>query len=359
MATERERVRGAIILPLVAIGLLAAPVPPWIVETLYARDIYPWLQMAFTSLSNLVPFAVLDALIVVAVLALLYRLVRLFGVLRRQGVLDAIWQGVLRLARAAAVVAIAFLLLWGFNYRRRALEDHMTRAQIAQPSVAGLEEAFVQVNTLAGRLRPSIIGLPAFTVAEVASEMHRPMNEALRTLGRAELMVAGRPKHSAVLRPIFPRAGVDGMLNPFGLESILNEELLPFERPFVLAHEWAHLAGQADEAEASAVGWLACMHGPPAFAYSASVFLINEIQAAMPPDVRRHALSRLNPGVREDLVALAERLQKENPAVQRAVFRVYDEYLKANRVEGGTLSYGRALRLILSTPIRESLTAYK
>jgi hypothetical protein len=352
-------VRGAIILPVVAVAALAAPVPTWIVETLYARDIYPWLQMGFTSLTNLVSFAVLDVLIALALGFVLVRLVRLVGVARKEGVLDALWQGVLRTARAAAIVTLAFLLIWGFNYRRRSLEESITRAAMTQPSVEGLQEAFAQVNTLAGRLRPTVVGLPQFTAAEVAAELHRPMNDALKTLQREPLTVPGRPKHSIVLKPFFPRAGVDGMLNPLGLESILNEDLLAFEVPFVLAHEWAHLAGQADEAEASAVGWLACMNGPPAFAYSASVFLINEIQAAMPGDVRRAALTRLDAGVREDLVALAERLQKENPAVQRAVFRVYDEYLKANRVQGGTLSYGRALRLILSPPIRDALTTYR
>ncbi len=66
-----------------------------------------------------------------------------------------------------------------------------------------------------------------------------------------------------MLTPFFTWAGVTGMMNPFGLETIVHPDLLPFERPFVLAHEWAHLAGHADEAEASAVGWLACMNGGP------------------------------------------------------------------------------------------------
>ncbi|MEZ5315881.1 MAG: DUF3810 family protein [Vicinamibacterales bacterium] len=354
-----EPVRGAFVLPIAAVALLVAPIPAWIVESLYARDIYPWLQMALTSISNLATFSVLDALLALVVALLLYRLVMLFQLARKGRLLDAIWEGLKRGARAAAVFTLVFLLAWGLNYRRRPLEATMTRVQLTEPSVEGLQEAFGQVNTLAGRLRPSVVNLPVFTIDEVAVELGGPMNEALRALQRAPLTVPGHPKHSIVLSPIFRRAGVDGMLNPYGLESILNEDLLPFERPFVLAHEWAHLAGQADEAEASAVGWLACMNGPPAFAYSASVYLINEIQAAMPPDVRRQALARLNPGVREDLVALAERLQQENPAVQRAVFRVYDEYLKANRVPGGTLSYGRALRLILSQPIRDALTNYR
>ena len=46
------------------------------------------------------------------------------------------------------------------------------------------------------------------------------------------------------MTPFFTWTGVDGMINPLALESIVHPDLLPFERPFVLAHEWAHLAGK-------------------------------------------------------------------------------------------------------------------
>ena len=65
----------------------------------------------------------------------------------------------------------------------------------------------------------------------------------------------GRLKRT-LFGPYFRWTGVDGMVDPFGLEVLVNPDLLPWERPFVAAHEWAHLAGFADEAEASFVGWL-------------------------------------------------------------------------------------------------------
>jgi hypothetical protein len=44
--------------------------------------------------------------------------------------------------------------------------------------------------------------------------------------------------------------------------------------------------------------------------------------------------------------------------VQRTASRVYDEYLRANRVADGTASYGRALQLILSPAFRDALSSY-
>jgi len=77
----------------------------------------------------------------------------------------------------------------------------------------------------------------------------------------------------------------------------------------------------------------------------------------LPPDDRRKALAGLDTGVRTDLNAIAQRREKEDPRVQKVASRVYDEYLRANRVADGTASYSRALRLILSPPLRDALSS--
>ena len=141
-------------------------------------------------------------------------------------------------------------------------------------------------------------------------------------------------------------------------KDLIDECLVPFERAYVLAHEWAHLAGHADEAEASAVGWFACMHGPPALAYSASLYLVLESAGAMPPDIQRQAYSKLDAGVRADLSAIGERMRRQKPEVQQAASEVYDRYLRANRVADGAASYSRALSLILASPIHDALNEY-
>jgi hypothetical protein len=43
------------------------------------------------------------------------------------------------------------------------------------------------------------------------------------------------------------------MTDPFFLETLVASDVLPFERPFLVAHEWSHLAGIADEGEANFV----------------------------------------------------------------------------------------------------------
>jgi hypothetical protein len=352
---KRRPVRGWLILPVLAAALVLVPVPEWAVESAYARGIYPWLQSGVTFVSNLVPLAVLDLLIVGLVVVTALRVMFLWR--GRRGFLGELADAARRLVRAVAVVVLLFMLGWGVNYRRVPLAE--TVGAPPPPSTSALAAAISDANVLAARLRPRIGPDEELTYARLARDLEPPMVAALDRLNLATRFRPGRPKRSLLLGPFFTRAGVNGMLNPLALESIVHADLLPFERGFVLAHEWAHLAGHADEAEASAVGWLACMSGGPALAYSASLYLILEAGGALRGEARAKAFASLDEGVRADLARIAERMSRQQPRVQRAASRVYDEYLRANQVEDGTASYGRALTLILSPDLRVALDEYR
>ena len=139
----------------------------------------------------------------------------------------------------------------------------------------------------------------------------------LARLSDAAPAVPGRLK-SSLFGPYFRWTSVDGMINPFGLEAIANPDLLPFEQPFVAAHEWAHLAGYADESEASFVGFLTCIRAAAPAAYSGWLFLYWQDQ--LRSRVRRAASSRggLDEGPRRDIAAIARaRPQRAGSAVTR------------------------------------------
>jgi len=353
-----DPVRWWLALPIAALIVALSPVPPWVIDEFYSRDMYPWLQTWLTTATNLLPIAVLDVLLIGGLVLVVIRVRHLWQLARHRSVIDALWEATRRVIRLAAALTLLFLWTWGCNYRRLPLETALAGNEAATPTAESLANAVADANGLAARLRPSVVSeSPSYD--ELASVLREPMNRALALLNRPALGAPGRPKFSLALTPYFTAAGINGMVNPLALEAIVHPDLLPFERAFVLAHEWGHLAGQADEAEASAVGWLACMNGTPATAYSASLYLIMEAVAALPPDERRAAMGRVHPDVRADLAKIAERMQKQRPAVRQAATRAYDEFLKANRVEDGTASYGRALELILASPIYDAMGNFR
>jgi len=355
-ALNAEPVRLSVVAPVLAVLILLVPIPAWIIDDWYSRDMYPWFQNIVTTFTNVLPLAVIDLLLVLIVVLTLHRAWRLFHVMRQRGVIDALWEAVRRVVRFVSVVAILFYWAWGFNYRRLPL-DNMPPGARPRLTVEMLQAGFADAATLAARLRP-VVHDDAGNLHSIKLDLKDPMNEALRILKRTPLETPSVPKYSLVLSPFFRWSGVTGMVNPLGLESIVSPDLLPYERPFVLAHEWAHLAGHADEAEASAVGWLACMKGSPVAAYSASLFLISESAAAMPAEARQTAMARLDSGVKADLDAIENRMKQQRPEVRRASARVYDQYLRANRVADGNASYGRALTLILAAPFKDALGTY-
>ena len=138
------------------------------------------------------------------------------------------------------------------------------------------------------------------------------------------------------------------MTDPFFLETLVAGGILPFERAFVVAHEWSHLAGIADEGEANFTAWRACVDGSDANAYSGWLFLYGELARAVSQSDRAALAAGLGDGPRADLRAMRERYLREvNRRVSDAGWRVYDSYLKANRVETGTASYDEVVRLVL------------
>lgn len=346
--------------PLLAALAVAAPWPARLVDAAYSRVVYRWIQATLTTVSNITPWTWLDVLVAVALVLCIRRGVLLRTTYRREGGVRGCVEAVQRVLRAGGLAVIVFVVAWGLNYRRTPLMTDLTSGATATKPTATVEELRQLTSdalALAARSRPAA-RRALLSYDEIARVLPTPFNRALDAVGRPGLVVPGRPKFT-VFTPFFTRAGVTGMVDPFALESIVHPDLLPFERPFVLAHEWAHLAGLADESEASAIGWSACMRGTEPLVYSASMYLVVEAGAALPVRVWREWLATADPGVREDLQALRERMALIQPTVRQASFKVYDQYLRANAVEDGVRSYSRALQLIMQPVLRDQLNGLR
>ena len=318
-----------------AAALAVVPLPAPAVEQWYSRGAYPPLQALLTGASNRMPVALLDlaaaGLLVVAVV----RLWRAAGWRARLRWLAS------RLVLASAIVYLLFLATWGLNYRRLPLEEKVDfdGARITRDALLRLaDDAVVRTNARyqAAHARP--LDVPS---------LERAFNDAVVVLGAPRPATIGIPKRS-VLSAFFRRAAVDGMTDPWFLEIILNPDLLPVERPIVLAHEWAHLAGYAHESEANFVAWITCLRGDALAQYSASLATYEHALAALPREDRR-LVRPLDAGPRQDLRAIAERYRRASPLVRDASRELYDSYLKANRVQEGVAAYGAVVRLMLGT----------
>jgi len=326
------------VLLLLAVAAAAVPMPAGAVERWYSNGIYPRIQSMMTTATNHIPIALLD---VAAAILIAVGLVWFVRRARSIGAPRALLRGGVCVVSCAAALYLLFLGLWGLNYRRLPLERKLDYEQ----SRVTRDAAMALANTAADFMNR---GYPAaHAVTTNLRLLEAPFAEVQRALGAQRDAVPGVPKRS-VLTWYFRRGAIDGMTDPFFLEIIVNPEVLDIERPFVVAHEWAHLAGYADESEANFLAWLTCVRADPLAQYSGWVSAYEHAARALPREDRR-ALTPLDPGPREDLRMIAARYERSSPVVRRAASRLNDGYLRANRVAEGIRSYEAVLRLMLGT----------
>ena len=335
---------------LIIVALLAAvlPFPASGVEALYSKRLFPVIQGLTTRVSNLVPFALFDLFILAVVVWWLVQVIRELRAHAQIGWVRAVGRVIARTATIAAVAYLAFLVTWGFNYRRVPLQDKVQfdRSRLTSEAARQLAERSVtQANALYDAAHHA--GWADAHVVDRA--LAQAFAAARQELGTHANTVPAVPKQS-LFDLYFRRAGVAGMTDPYFLETFVASDLLPFERPFVVAHEWGHLAGFADEGDANFLAWLTCLRGTASHQYSGWLAVYGEVVGGLDRKSAADVSAKLTEGPRDDLRAVRERiLQNISPQVSAAGWRVYDSYLKANKVEAGAASYADVVRLVLGT----------
>jgi hypothetical protein len=344
----RRRVAGVLVVVAAACAAILPGQAAW-VERYYARGWYPVVQRGITAASTAVPFALLDLLIVAALAVgalAAASVIRAPGGTRGRMLTHRAWQGVV----AGALVYLAFLATWGCNYRREPVSAWLDfdKNRVTTAAVRYLnDQAVTEMTRLRGRLPAALEGWPARD--ELARGLLPALERGVRLLRLPAPVRAGRPKTSA-LDLYFTRAGVSGMTDPFFLETLVASNVLPFEQPAVIAHEWGHLAGLARESDASLFGWVVCLQGNESAQYSAWLEAFLHTLPALDRDERLKVRRRLPELVRTDLDAMARRTARDQVrAVSLTAWSLYDRYLRANRIAAGVRNYSEVVQLMVGT----------
>jgi hypothetical protein len=337
------------VIVLAALGAAAAPAPAPAIEW-YGTRFYPALQAAVTPLANQVPVPLFDLVLAITVTV---TALGVMGSVRRAWRTRA-WRSLVRCAGLVLVGAscfyLWFLLVWGYNYRRPGVEvvlpgfqaDRATPARVRRLA----ELAVVRADFLHAEAHAH--GFPALD--QVPAPLLGSLHRVEQRLGRDRSTAPSTPKRPWTA-PYMRAVGVSGMLAPLFLETYLNPDLTGPERPYVLAHEWAHLSGYAPEEDASFVGLLAALGADVPSQYSAWLFLVAEATMRLPPATRDVVLADLGAGPRADLAAIAERLRARVPWLDRASWVAYDRAIKSQGAEAGVAGYGRVIELVIGSGV--------
>lgn len=334
-----------------AILLTFFQLPAAFIERFYANGFYPRLQSLFTPITNLLPFAVYDGLILGLIFGVpawwVVRIVRA-GKGRRLRALANLFINTLVFTAAAFLL---FQMLWGFNYSRLPLtqkvaydDGRISKDAAIQLARLCIERANTEVEAVHQNDFP--------TDAEWRRRIQPSYNALLAELGRTSSITLAKPKATLFDRYL-ESSGISGFINPFGYETIVARGFHPLDRAFTLAHEWGHLAGFATEAEASFIGLLALLRSDDAACrYAGWLALYSHIPLRRiltdADEARRQALPKFSPPVEADLQAMAEAESKRqvNEHISAAQWQMYKEFLKANNA---TPNYGELISLVMGT----------
>jgi hypothetical protein len=184
------------------------------------------------------------------------------------------------------------------------------------------------------------------TAEEAGAEAVRRVERVVSRIDGTNWQAPARLKHSWLTNPWYRMAGVDGIFNPYGHEPIVVSGLLPFENPFLMSHELAHVRGVANEGEANLVALLATLASQdPRFQYSGWLHLWDYVGVA--------PQTQLDAGPLADLAAIRNRIDSGHVAfISRVQWAILDAHLKANAVPAGVHSYSEFVALAIATEPR-------
>ena len=309
------------------------------------RGAYAVCQPWVTAISGALPIAALDVVLLAAVAWTVVTVWR--WRLRRSTPRRRSAAGLaLRIVTVLAAGWLAFLGFWGWHYQVPTLEARLA----VQPGELTAARGEAIARTLVAALNTHHAaahagGWPDRRHVSVLVGPH--VARVLPALGTAWTPAWPTPRQT-MLDVYFRAAGVDGMTNPFGLEVLLNTRVLPMELPALAGHEFAHLAGFADESDASVVAWLACQTGGAGLRYSAALAVLPDVLTGVARPARQTLLRTLAAGPRRDLEAISARLAEQRPWVHAFAWLTYDRFLKANRVEEGVARYDAVARVLVA-----------
>lgn len=343
MKKRKQIIRYSILGVLLLIVWLTQTIPA--MGEIYARSAYPVISLCLSSFSRLIPFALGDLFIFLSIVGVISY--PIYARIRKKRAWKTI---LLRDGEYLLWIYVWFYLAWGLNYSQPQFYQRtgITYSQYDQEILQDF------VNTYIDSLNRSYTPVNSIDKELVCRETVRLYNEISDSLG------VHRPPHQTpraktmLFTPFISMVGVTGSMGPFFCEFTLNGDLLPVNYPATYAHELAHLLGITSEAEANFYAYQVCTRSyAMGIRFSGYFSVLNHImrnaQHLLPEDEYMKLIKRIRP----EIIELAKQNQaywvaKYSPVIGTIQDKIYDLYLKGNKIESGRQNYSEVVGLLIS-----------
>ena len=349
------RLLNLLIVPLTILLIEWAKKSPALVETVYAKGIYPWLRGAVSYVTRYVPFSVAEIFacvlaVVIAVITVI-RFIR-FITFREEGFIR-FFSLLVSLAVAAGYMFFLFYAMWGFNYYRTPIADRMDLPERQYTK----EELYSLCVDLADKAKALREDVPVNTSGVYCGEFSSIRKEVVKAYKKYGTIRPSFKTDVPKAKPLasselFSQRGISGIYIFLTEEPNVNVNEPSLYLAFSAAHETAHYVGYAREQEASFLAFLVLSGADDAdAAYSGYMHALNNCSHALysaDKELYSQLYGRYSEGMKADLADYSKYYKKyEDTETWNRSNEMNDKYLKFNDQPSGVLSYSEDVALIL------------
>lgn len=340
----------------IGLGLLAVllrlALSPEMIERYYSRGLFLVIRRGIDTIMGILPFASVYLLFFILLGVLIFQGYRFFNsnTTWPKKIGNALFSW---LAFSGGVVFF-FLILWGFNYGRVPLERQLGLA--AKP--LAMEELKEELDSTTAMLSTLRAKLPGVSDEAVSADFLPPhLEKTLRAELQRLLRQLGYPAVGKVRgRLLFPkgillRISTAGVYIPFTGEGHVDPGLHSLQLPFVMAHEMAHGYGFGDEGTCNFLAYLCCIQSKePVIQYVGYLnywrYVASNYRRHKREDYWKFYENELPNGIKNDLNAIYEEMEKYPDILPKVRNYAYNSYLKAQGISEGMKNYSRILMLV-------------
>lgn len=344
-----------LVLGLLSLLLRLALAPfPGVVEAVYSRGLFVGIRWLLDHTLGLLPFPVVELLVVLLLAGIIFRTVRNWRKEKRTFKARLIRLGT-NVAGIVGGLIFGFNILWGFNYQRQPVA-HTLGLTLQAPDSVQIEQAFLRSTQAMIQARAAIRTATDSTL--IAEDLPAHFEDTLHADLAKVLRADGYPVPSQVRgRKLWPkgllrRMGPIGIYIPFTGEGTVDGSLHPAQLPSTMSHEMSHGYGFADEGTCNFYAWRACTGSAnPLIRYSGWMSYwryVAQAYARIRPEAFKAQRDSLPMGIRSDLREMRRIQQQYTGWGAELGTKFNDVYLKAQGVKEGTDNYDLMVLLVLA-----------
>ena len=349
----------------ILINIIAGKIPS-LVEKYYSNGINIYIVKIMSKIFSIFPCSIFEILIYISLLSVLVFLIySIYYIVKKpNNILSYLKNSFLNIISIVGIVYFLFVVLWGLNYNRMNLKDslivdynksHNENIKDVDYDKEDLINLYKFLIEKCNDIRAEVLE-DEQKVMKCNTDYKEVLNRANNGYENVSILNLNKRGSYAPAKPILNSnllcyTGITGIYSPFTGEANVNTGVPDIYIPFTTLHEMAHQRGYGSEDECNFLAYIACINNEDYdFQYSGYILALKYTASAL-AKVDYDALVSLNgelsSSVINDLNYSREFWKQYEGKVNEVSDNMNSNYLKANGVEEGTLSYGKVVNLLL------------